>query len=139
MKKINLIFILIWLSAFGMAQNTVPDFSWGNARYFNLNEGESCTFNNVEIKLLRLENHFSHIKVGNDTIFIKVSRRTLPVISQGLRLFVADNKNVKSITSDSQVHSLLKKDALICVSDNMPGLPLPLIPFILVCFHQVGR
>ena len=119
MKKINLIFnLFIWLSLFGTAQNTTPDFSWSNAHYFNLNVGESFSFNNVEIKLLRLENHYNYFKIGNDTINIKVSRRTLPVISNGLRIFVADNKNVKSITTDSLVHGLLTKDVLVCVSEQ---------------------
>ncbi len=101
----------------GIAQNISPDFSWGNVHFFNLSEGESCTFNNVEIRLLQLENHFNLIQVGNDTINIKVSRRTLPVTAGGLSIYVADNKNVKSITSDLEVHGLLTKDALICVSD----------------------
>lgn len=125
MKKIYLIFLLFWLSLIGKAQNSTSDFSWGNAHYYNLNKGEACTVNNVEIKLLGLENHFNRIKVGNDTVSLKVSRRTLPVISNRLRLFVADNKNVKSITSDSLVHGLLTKDVLICVSEYLEPLIEP--------------
>jgi hypothetical protein len=49
-------------------------------------------------------------------VWVKVSRRSLPVVADGLRLFVADNKNVKNITDDKQVHGLLLKDALICIS-----------------------
>ncbi len=126
LKKLSLIFnLFLWLCSVGTGQNTTPDFSWGNSHYFNLNTGESCVFNNVEIKLLRLENHFNYIKVGNDTVCIRVSRRTLPVVSGGVRLFVADNKNVKSITSDSLVHGLLTKDVLICVSDYLQPLLNP--------------
>ncbi|MCG6190877.1 hypothetical protein [Maribellus maritimus] len=126
MKKLIIIFyLLLSLLSRGKAQDTIPDFSWGNAHYFNLNEGDSCTFNKVNIKLLRLENHYNHIKVGEDTLCVKVSRRTLPVLSNGLRFFVADNKNVKSITSDSLVHGLLTKDALICVSNYQEPLLNP--------------
>ncbi len=123
MKKITVIFYLLsGLCHCGIAQDTPPDFKWGNANYYNLNEGDSCVFNGVSIKLIRLENHFNHIKAGPDTICIKVSRRTLPVVSEGVRIFVADNKNVKSITTDSLVHGLLTKDALICVSDYLQPL-----------------
>jgi hypothetical protein len=118
LKKRTIIFIfLVGLFSFGTAQNTTPDFSWGNASFYNLKQGDSCIFNNIEIKLLKLENHYNHLKIGEDTICLKVSRRTLPEIINGLRVYVADNKNVKSITSDKQVHGLLTKDALVCVSE----------------------
>jgi hypothetical protein len=126
LKKLIIIFnLLLGLLPYGMAQDTIPDFSWGNAHYFNLNEGESCFFYQHEIKLLRLENHYNHLKIGDDTICIKVSRRTLPTIAGGLRVFVADNKNVKSVTSDSLVHGLLSKDALVCVSEYQKPLLEP--------------
>lgn len=99
------------------AQNTNPDFRWGNCWYFNLNEGESVHFKNQEIKLLKLHNHFNRLKIGEDTLWLKVSRRTLPTMIGGIRIFVADNKNVKDLTSDSLRHGLLSKDALICLSD----------------------
>ena len=94
-----------------------PDFQWGSSQYYNLNVGESLVFQNKEIKLLELKNHFNRIKIGNDTIWIKVSRRTLPVFAYGIRLFVADNKNVKAIAPDQRIHGMLTKDALICLSD----------------------
>ena len=101
---------------------SIPDFTWGNASYFNLNIGESILFNNAEIKLLKLENHFNQLKIGSDTVWIKVSRRTLPSVLNNIRIFVADNKNVKALDSDKEIHGLTKKDALICVSEN--ELPL---------------
>ena len=116
-------FLLISFFLFGFAlglksQNHYsPDFTWGNAFYFNMNVGETIFYNNVEIKLIRIKNHFNQIKIGNDTIWAKVSRRTPAVNAGFLRIFVADNKNVKALTSEKQVHGLLKKDALICISN----------------------
>lgn len=116
-------FLLISFVLFGFAlrlksQNpTSPDFTWGNASYFNMNVGETIFYNDVEVKLIRVKNHFNQIKIGNDTIRVKVSRRT-PLVTAGyLNVFVADNKNVKALTSEKQVHGLLKKDALICISN----------------------
>ena len=122
--KLNLMLFFIILNSLGevFAQtknSTTPDFKWGNAAYFNLNVGESIFFNNAQIKLLKLENHFNQIQVNRDTIWIKVSKRSLPASINGLRIFVADNKNVKELTTDRSVHGLLTKDALICISDNM--------------------
>ncbi len=118
MKSTFLILILIVLFFSGKTQPiTSPDFSWGNTSFFNLNKGESCVFKDREIKLLQLENHFNLISVEGDTVWIKTSRRTLPTTVGGLRIYVADNKNVKALTSDAEVHGLLKKDVLIAVSD----------------------
>jgi len=96
---------------------TVPDFQWGNASYYNISIGESISYQNKEIKLLGLNNHYNQLQVGNDTVWIKVSRRTLPLIVDGVRLFVADNKNVAGLSSVTEIHGLLKKDALICLSN----------------------
>ena len=92
-------------------------FQWGDSFYFNINIGETITFRNTTIKLLQLKNHFNQFKIGSDTLWLKVSRRTLPILIKDIRIFVADNKNVKALTNDHEVHGLLKKDALICISD----------------------
>jgi len=111
------LFMGILVSVFAQ-ENTKPDFIWGNASYFNINTGESIYYNSKQIKLLELENHFNKIKVGNDTLWLKVSRLSLPQSSEGIRLYVSDNKYVKGITDDNEVHGLLKKDALLCISEN---------------------
>jgi hypothetical protein len=103
-------------------QLSSPDFTWGNASYFNINVGEVLQYNNVEIKLLRLKNQFNQFKIGHDTVWVKVSRRSLPLQIDNLRIFVADNSNVKALSSDKKIHGLLKKDVLICLSNNT--LPL---------------
>lgn len=116
-------FLLLYFACGLKSQNpTTPDFNWGNASYFNINLGDTIFYNNTEIKLLRLENHFNWLKIGDDTICIKVSRRTLPEQVGKLRVFVADNKRVKALSAESELHGLLKKDALICLSDA--DLPL---------------
>ncbi len=104
-------------------ENSTPDFIWGNASYFNINIGESVFYNQTEIKLIQIYNHFNLLQVGTDSVWLKVSRRTLPEPIKNLRIFVADNRNVKAITDDNDIHGILKKDALICLSDiNQPLL-----------------
>jgi len=124
LKDLILIFIsfLFCIKLLGAQETASPDFIWGNASYFNISIGESIVYNDTEIKLIRLENHFNQIKIGDDTVRIKVSRRTLPVEIGNLRFFVADNKNVKALDTDKGIHGLLKKDALICVSNS--GFPM---------------
>ncbi|KAF0237344.1 MAG: hypothetical protein FD181_1910 [Prolixibacteraceae bacterium] len=122
-KFLFILFVLLGFAADAKSQNlNTPDFTWGDASYFNISIGESIVFGNKEIKLIKVENHFNWLKIGEDTICIKVSRRTLPVQIGNIRVFVADNKNVKSLSAESELHGLLKKDALICLSDA--GLPL---------------
>ncbi|MFW5774556.1 MAG: hypothetical protein ACOCWD_07720 [Tangfeifania sp.] len=118
MKKTLFTIILLCAAMIGMqAQNTEPDFRWGNGYYFNLNVGDSIRFNNQTVRLIQIENHFNQLAIGADTIRMKVSRRTPAKTSDGIRLFVADNKNVKALTTDKKVHGLLKKDALVCLSN----------------------
>ncbi len=93
------------------------DFQWGNTFYFNIDIGETITFQNTDVKLLQQKNHFNQFAIGTDTVWLKVSRRTLPKTTNNIRIFVADNKNVKALTDDYIVHCLLKKDALVCLSD----------------------
>ncbi len=96
-------------------QESIPDFIWGNTSYFNLNTGESIWYDQHEIKLLLLNNQCNKIKVGSDTVVVKVSQRSLPRFVDGLKLFVADNKNISSLTVNTSAHGLLTKDALIAV------------------------
>lgn len=97
--------------------NTKPDFTFGNASYFNINSGESVYFGNTEIKLLGINKQFNSLVVGTDTILCKVSRRTPPALVNGLRIFVADNFRIKSLSENPEAHGLLNKEAIICVSD----------------------
>lgn len=117
MKKIFCILFIFATCFNAWAQNSIPDFTWGNASYYNMNVGDTIQFSQVNIKLLQMKNHFNEFRIGEDTLWLKVSRRTLPVISLGFRIFVADNKNVKALTSDTAVHALLTKDALVCLTD----------------------
>ena len=89
------------------------DFQWGDSYYFQLNVGESITFLDNEIELLKIQNHCNTIRVGKDTLTLKVSRRSLPKIAGGIRIFVANNKNIKSLSANKEVHGLLKKEAMI--------------------------
>lgn len=111
-----LIFFLNFTGIINVPAQVLPNFKWGNGSYFNLDIGESIIYQDTEVKLLQLKNHFNKFKIGKDTVWLKVSRRTLPLVKSGLRIFVADNKNVKALAENSNIHSLLQKDVLICLS-----------------------
>lgn len=119
MKRLIIIFLLACVSLLGNAQTvTEPDFSWGNCHYYNANVGDTILFMGINVVLLDMKNHYNKLSVDNDTIELKVSRRSLPMSSNLVRAFVADNRNVKNLAANKAAHGLLKKDALICLSDN---------------------
>ena len=94
--------LLIQLVCFYVSaqEKSEPDFVWGNVSYFNVNCGESVYFNSVEIKVVSVENKYNTIKIGQDTVCVKVSKRSLPIYGRGVRLFVADNKCIKAIDNN---------------------------------------
>lgn len=98
-------------------QNTEADFIWGNSHFYNLTIDECIFFKQLEVKLLKIEKHYNQVKIGNDTLWLKVARHSLPEELSGIRIYVADNKIIKSLTPDDGKHGLLKGDALICLSD----------------------
>jgi hypothetical protein len=138
LKRKLCIFLVLFAVLFQVSaqQADSADFRWGNGFYYNLNVGESLTFNRVEVKLLKMENHFNQIKIGADTLWFKVARRSVPEQLGGIRVFVADNKNVKALTADSLVHGLLTKDALICLSDSRKPLLDPVQYIFPVSFND---
>lgn len=116
-KKLYILCILNLVVAGMYAQQVVqPDFKWGNGSYYNLNFNDTLVFEQVEIRLLKIEKHYNQIQIGNDTLWLKVARNTLPEEVSGIRVFVADNRNVKALVDDQGAHALLKKDILICLS-----------------------
>ncbi|QIA08392.1 hypothetical protein [Draconibacterium halophilum] len=131
MKRQIIILILFCYSLLGSAQQVVePDFSWGNCYYYNLNIGDSVKFKDVVVVLLDIKNHYNQLSIDNDTIDIKVSRRSLPLSFNSVRVFVADNRNVKKLAANKAAHGLLKKDALICLSESKEEM----MPFDLFSF-----
>lgn len=121
-KVLILIILVVCFSPVKAQLDDPADFQWGNGFYYNLNAGESIIFRNTEVTLLKTENHYNQIKVGADTLWLKVARRSVPLEAGGIRIFVADNVNVKALTTDSLVHGLLTGDALVCLSNAL--LPL---------------
>jgi len=98
-----------------------PDFVFGNVSYFNLNIGEKCMYNEVEVEIIDSENHFNQIRIDGDTLWLKVSRRSPAVTVSGVQVFIADNKAVQSISGNSKVHGLLRKDVLLALAPaNLP-------------------
>lgn len=124
MKYIFVILYFLGIVFNGKSQTTNhPDFKWGNASYFNIKVGDSIYYNNTFVKLLALENHYNKLQIGPDIFWMKVSKHSLPQTIGGVQIFVADNKNVKALTNDNEIHGLLKKDALICLLEfNKPWL-----------------
>jgi hypothetical protein len=83
-----------------------------------MNVGDTISILKRKIELLEIQNHYNLFKIGKDTVWIKVSRRTPSVETSGFRIFVADNKNVKALSANSNTHGLLTKDAMICISGD---------------------
>lgn len=93
-----------------------PDFTLGNVSFFSMDLGETFQFHNTEMEFLRLDHHFARLRIAEDTFWIKVARRS-PAFNYGpIQVFVADNKHVKTISGNSPVHGLLKKEVLVAVS-----------------------
>lgn len=113
--------ILVYISChlnFLIAAQVVsqPDFVFGNVSYFNLNIGQTCVFNENEIEVLDNENHYTQIRVDEDTIWLKVSRRTPATTISKVQVFIADNSAVKAISGNSRIHGLLRKDVLLALA-----------------------
>ncbi len=114
---ILLVQLLFAVQIYGQ-QTDSAGFIWGNSFFYNLDVGENVVFNDVEIRVLDIENHYTQLKVGADTIWLKVARRSVPEKIGAVRIYVADNKNTGALTSISCEKRLLKKDVLLCLSDS---------------------
>jgi len=121
--------VVIVLLAFidGTAYSLAPGspLTWGNATYYPVAVGEKITYSNKDITLVSLDHNFCTVRVGQTERKLIVARRNLPVVVEGVRVFVSDNRNVASITQDRRpnVHAALAgKDAVLCLSD--PDKPL---------------
>lgn len=96
-----------------------------NAVYVDLDIGESHSCLGKAVRLISLENNFCTIEVDDEQRDLIVARRALPEVIGGVRIFVADNRNVAEFTQpekNGNVHAALTKDALLCLSD--PAQPL---------------
>jgi len=98
------------------AQPGKDSFTWGAVTYVNLSIWEKYNFHGEEIELLALRNSYNRLRVNHDTIWLKVCYRAPASVIGNLRIFIADNRNVKAIASDKAIHGLLKKDILLAVS-----------------------
>jgi hypothetical protein len=123
--KIRILWILFFVCSGCLAVKALHSGSdtirWGSVTYINLSVGEKTIFHGKEIELLELRNNYNKIRIARDTLWLKVCYRSTATSSGDLNFFVADNKNVKAISSDKALHGLLKKDVLIAVApDNEP-------------------
>lgn len=98
------------------ANETQPDLRWGNSSFYNLDQGEIIVFNEIEVELIQVNRNFNLVRVGKDTLDLKTSGRTLPKVSNGIRIFVAGNTFMKSLVQNPDIHGLVSKDALLCLS-----------------------
>ncbi len=123
--RIYIVLMLFCLCTAGNAQDSIPGaFKWGNTFYTNLDPGDSILFQGQTIELLNSEQLENTFRINKDTLTLKVSRRALPKVSGQIRLFVADNKTVKSLTTDSLTHGLLTKSVVVGLS-NINKVLLP--------------
>ncbi len=118
------LFILTPMTASDRSTAT-PDFTFGNASFYNLNEGDTISYMGKEISLSGIDKQFSEFKIENKVVRLKVSKLSTPTIVEGLRIYLADNAYVKSLTNSERIHGLLVKDALISVSDASSPLLNP--------------
>lgn len=95
----------------------IADYRWGNALYVDFSLGDAYVFLEKRIVLIAMAHDSSTVRVGEKEVVLRVARRALPVVIDGVRLFLADNRNVKELTSDPAFHGLTRKDALLCLSD----------------------
>jgi hypothetical protein len=97
-----------------LGQITDPgSFKWGNITYTNLSVGEKLVYNGSGIELIEIRNQWNLIRVNDDTVWMKVACRTPVSILGELKLFVADNRNIKTLASNKEAHHLLTKDVLL--------------------------
>lgn len=116
MKFLLLILLFLRAATLVAHNDTEPDFVWGNSSYYNLSVGDSIQFNDTWVTLLAVHQNRNILKIGADTLRLKVAQRTLPAAAQGIDVFVADNFAVAALTGDTTMHRLLTKDALLCLS-----------------------
>lgn len=119
-KKKTQIFILFFSIFFNT--NAQKAIHFGNSVYVNLCVGQTFNYHGNRIVLKEINGNKTRVEVNDKLKELKISRRELPTVVDSVRLFVADQKNIKSLTTDNQVHGLLKGDALLCLSS--PESPL---------------
>jgi murein DD-endopeptidase MepM/ murein hydrolase activator NlpD len=101
--------------------------TWGNITFVDLAIGESCRYAGKNVKLVAMEKHFCTVDVDGVQAALKVARRTLPGVVNGVRIYVSDNRVVASLTSETLrgrplLHGATTRDALLALSD--PSGPL---------------
>ncbi len=116
-KRLKWIILTVLIGLLITKPATPENFQWGNGYYYDLAIGEQIPFQNVEVELLQVSNHYNQVRIGEDTVWLKVARRSMPEVMQGIRVFVADNRTLKGMADNPMAHALLTKDALICLSD----------------------
>jgi murein DD-endopeptidase MepM/ murein hydrolase activator NlpD len=97
-----------------------PPIQWGNAVYVDLAVGESYHYKDRTVTLLAIEGNSAWIDVEGTRESLVVARRELPKVVAGVRIFLADNRVVATLTTDSafpRTHGLTTRDALLCLSD----------------------
>ena len=90
---------------------------WGGSSFLNFRVGESVEVGGHTIALTDVRRQWCALEVDGRACELEVSRLALPREVEGLRLFIADNRPVASLTDDAPLHQALAGDALLCVSD----------------------
>ena len=98
---------------------------FGNTSYVNFNFGETYSFQGHVIRLESCVANACNVAVDGDSRELVVAQRALPTVISGVRVFLADNRAVANVTSNTDfplTHALTTGDALLGISD--PALPL---------------
>lgn len=123
-RSISLLFLLALACPCSARPDSPVRAKWGNAFYVDLAVGDRFKYLDRQVELLSTRANYCTIRVGEVTSELIVARRSLPEVVNGVRVFVAMNRNAARITPAHAMHEygLMRNDALICLSD--PALPL---------------
>ena len=94
-----------------------PAFTFGHGAFFDLDIGDEVVFQGRRVKLTGGNRQFCELTVDSHPIRLKVSKLTLPIEIEGIRVFVADNRYTKDLTDDTEMRGLLTREVLLCLSD----------------------
>ncbi len=97
---------------------------FGNQTFVNLDVDEVVDYQMKTVRLISIQGDSATIDISGETVELKVSRRILPMIVNGIRIYLCDTKSMVNYTVPGPYGSRngLTKDAMICLSD--PQLPL---------------
>lgn len=96
-----------------------PVVTWGAQHFVNLQVGQSRQVAGHTLTLNRTFRHGCEITVDGQPLRLAFGRQTLPQVSGGLRIAIADQRGIAALTTDSAFplnHAALQGEVLLNVS-----------------------